>query len=205
MSAHNIPPFWSWFEDNLGRLRNVVQNPSHPDREYIVNSLDQYILAIGMFTWDIEAGTTKPWSLVISPNGDPELLELSRAIVEQAPELTDWEFYPARPRKAQPLKFIVYDEATDQQQVDATSWRYVLLPKGEGQFSLTIEAGNNRHLSEETLYKAADYLATCLTGEETRIMYIPRLRVVEELSEEHRQVSKPISELWQELADFGDQ
>lgn len=199
MNPHNISTFWSWFEDNLGRLRAVLQNPAHPDREYVVNGLDQHILAIGMFTWDIETGTTRPWSLIISPNGDRELLELSRTIVEQAPELGDWEFHPAKPRKAQPLQFTVYDEVMDEQPVDATAWRYVLLPAGDGEFSLLVEAGNTAALSDETRQKAADYLVTCLIGEEARIEYVPRMRVVKGLKDEQGAISRPILELWQHL------
>lgn len=194
----SISSFWLWFEDNLGRLRAVVQNPSHPDREYIVNGLDQHILAIGTLTWDIEVGETRPWSLVVSPNGDPELLEISRGIVEQAPDLADWEFHPARPRKAQPLKFEVYDENMDLQPVDATPWRYVLQPAGDGQFSLAIATGASR-LSEETLQKAADYLVKCLIGEEVLIDYVPRMRVMAAFKEEQANNARPLLGLWAEL------
>lgn len=194
-----ISAFWLWFEDNLGRLRAVLQNPAHPDREYVVNSLDQHILAIGMFTWDIEEGQSRPWSLVISPNSDPELLEISGDIVARAPELSDWEFHPARPRKAQPLKFQVYDEAMDLQWVDASNWRYVLIPAGDEQFSLVVETNGNTHLSEETLQKAAQHLVTCLVGEEITILHLPRMRVVRLLTEELRDSGRPLLGLWVHL------
>lgn len=194
----SISSFWLWFEDNLGRLRAVVQNPSHPDREYVVNGLDQHILAIGTLTWDIEVGEAKPWSLVISPNGDPELLEVSRSIMEQAPDLADWEFHPARPRKAQSLQFEAYDENMDLQPVDATPWRYVLQPAGDGQFSLVVATGTSR-LSEETLQKAADHLVTCLIGEEVRINYVPRMRVMAAFKEGQESNTRPLLGLWAEL------
>lgn len=178
MSLHRIPDFWNWFEDNLATIRAVLLEPSHPDREYVVNSLDHYILSIGMFSWDIEAGREKKWRLIISPNGDEELLELSVEIVAQAPQLMDWEFHPAKPPRPQALQFEVYDEAMDLQPVDARSWQFVLQPaREEKRFLLHVVAAPARGLSDETLNKAVSYLVTCLLGEEVVIRHIGGMKV----------------------------
>jgi len=194
-SNNNIFAFWSWLEDNLGRIRTVLLDPSHPDREYVVSSLDQHILAIGTFTWDIEKGMHRPWSLTISPNGDPDLLEQTKAIVEQAPDLADWEFYPAHQPKKQDFAFTVYDEEMNQQSVDANPWHYVLIPAGGRQHTLLIEAGNCPHLDDNTLYAAVNHLVTCLLGEETKIHRIADIEIVDELDEEHHKAAKPIVQL----------
>jgi hypothetical protein len=87
----------------------------------------------------------------------------------------------------------------DLQPVDATPWRYVLQAAGDGQFSLVVATGSTR-LSDETLQKAVNYLVTCLIGEEVRIDYVPRMRVMATFKEGQESNARPLLGLWAELS-----
>lgn len=190
-----ISTFWLWFEDNLAHLRNVLTDPGHSSREYVVDSLNNHLLAIGTFTWDIETGSNRRWSLTISPNGDPDLLELSREIVAMAPDLPDWEFYYARQPSRPELQLTVWDEEMTQQTVDANPWTYVLLPASGGAYDLLIEASNAAHVDDETLHTTADHLVTALMGEEAKITRIRSIDLTDRLSAAHRRQARPLVQL----------
>ncbi len=190
-----ISTFWLWFEDNLAHVRNVLTDPGHPSRDYVVDSLNNHLLAIGTFTWDIEAGSSRRWSLTISPNGDPELLELSREIVAMAPDLAEWEFYYAKQPSRPNLLLTVWNEEMNQQTVDANPWVYVLLPASDGTYDLLIEAPNATHVDDETLRTTADHLVTALMGEEAKITGIRSIDLTDRLSAAYQKQARPLVQL----------
>jgi len=190
-----INAFWLWFEDNLPHLHNVLTNPAHASRDYVVDSLNNHLLAIGTFTWDIEAGSYRRWSLTISPNGNADLLALSRRMVAQAPELPDWEFYYAKQPTRPNLLLKVWDEEMNEQTVDANPWSYVLLPLPSGGDKLLIEAPNANHIDHETLHTTADHLATALMGEEAKILAVKAIEVTDRLEVRLRSQARPLVQL----------
>jgi len=190
-----ISTFWLWFEDNLAHLRDVLTDPGHPSRDYLVDSLNNHLLAIGTFTWDIEAGSSRRWSLTISPNGDADLLELSREIVAMAPDLADWEFYYAKQPSRPELVLTVWDEEMNQQTVDANPWTYVLLPASGDGYDLLIEAPNAAHVDDETLHTTADHLVTALMGEEAKIIRLRSIDLTDSLSAANQKLARPLVQL----------
>jgi len=191
----SISAFWLWFEDNLAHLRNVLSDPGHPSRDYVVDSLNNHLLAIGTFTWDIEAGHSRRWSLTISPNGNSELLQLSKEIVAMAPNLADWEFYYAKQPSRPELVLTVWDEEMNQQTVDANPWTYVLISVTGSCYDLLIEANNAAHIDEETLQTTADHLVTALMGEEAKITGIRSINLTDELSAAYQKQARPLVQL----------
>ena len=98
---------WDWFTANAGRIKSFIEQQSESEREYIVHSLNNLILDLGNFSWDIETGRYTRWMFIISPNGDRELLEKSINIINAAPVLEDWEFHYCKLLKAVCTKSII--------------------------------------------------------------------------------------------------
>ena len=109
-----IEAFWRWFVQNNSFIQNSIQNESAKDRATVVEQMNNYILDLGLFTWDLGLNDENTWFLTISPNGDSELLEISQRIMEDAPTHLDWEFHAIKPAKNWNRIFFVYNEHMDE-------------------------------------------------------------------------------------------
>ena len=63
---NKIDRFWKWFAQNEGDVVRAVDDEILA--ESIVEQLDNFILDMGAFSWEIGAGIEKNWFLTISPN-----------------------------------------------------------------------------------------------------------------------------------------
>ena len=178
-----IENLWRWFVSNENQIIDSFQNESLAN--YIVENLDNLILDFGMFTWEIGPGKVKPWFLTISPNGDRDLIGVSQKIIEHAPNLDDWEFNYCKPAKDWDRKFIIYDSNMNEQNIDASNWKYVMLRKEDGMIDLILEAKNITHLDHDTVRTVADIIVTSEIGEETKIRKILSVDIVEELKRQY--------------------
>ena len=115
-----IEKLWKWFVANENQIIDSFQNESLVD--FIVGNLDNLILDFGMFAWEIGPGKAKSWFFTISPNGDKDLMVVSKKIMAAAPTLDDWEFNYCKPAKEWDRKFIIYDCNMNQQHIDASNW-----------------------------------------------------------------------------------
>ena len=178
-----IENLWRWFVANENQIIDSFQNESLAN--YIVENLDNLILDFGMFTWEIGPGKVKPWFLTISPNGDRDLIRVSQKIIEHAPNLDDWEFNYCKPAKDWDRKFIIYDSNMNEQNIDASNWKYVMLRNEDGMIDLILEAKNITHLDHDTARTAAEIIVTSEIGEETKIQKILSVDIVNKLERQY--------------------
>ena len=174
---------WKWFLGNEQAIIDAVKNEQATD--YLIENLDNLVLDLGVFTWEIGAGKSKPWSFTISPNGDRDLLEVSQKIMEQAPDLDHWEFNNCKPPKDWDRRFSIYDDNMDEQAIDASSWKYAALRSDDGMIELILEAGNVEHLDHDTTNTAANLVVLNELGEEIKIKRISSVVIVDQLDPEY--------------------
>jgi hypothetical protein len=180
MQDKDILNFWSWFEKNSDNLYsdNYDQN--------ILNELDKIISNWGL-TWEIGPGLSKDYSLTISPNGDKELLETTKYIIDKAPQLDNWEFYDAKqPKENWHLATLVDTHRA----IDASNWTYVLLKYEDEKIEILLKADSLANLDTETKELAADLVLTNLLGEKLKIQKIDFIDIVEKFED-----AKGITEL----------
>jgi len=90
----SIDHFWSWFVKNEKRLRNFQSDP------------DKYLNELFIQVKKIKAGLAIEFeppqngiiNMTVSANGNPELFQLVRDIVERAPAVKGWKFFAFRQR-----------------------------------------------------------------------------------------------------------
>lgn len=198
--SDKIEAFWSWFTLNEPTIINAVEEESASD--FIVENLDNLILALGAFSWEIGPGNKKTWCLTISPNENKDLLKISRSIMEIAPNLDKWEFNYFKPAKDWDRKFVVYDDLMNEHAVDAASWNYVALKYPDQMIELIIEADNISHLDQETALTAVSLVVMSELGEEVKISKIAALDVVSNLDDHHSSNRTSIEYLKNHILDF---
>ena len=192
--SDQIESFWDWFGNNQPLLENVISENGHPKTEYIIQSLDQHILGMGKIKWEIGNPQPNQFSFTLSPNNDRDLLKITKSIIAAAPKVATWTFYYAAQVTKQ-LQIQVYDHNMDVQDVDASSWKAVLLPSELGKHELVLETANIEYLDEDTRMIAADLILTAILGEEEKINRLAGLELVFEMDSVDRENSFPIANL----------
>jgi len=190
-----IMKFWRWFVKSEKLIKDCIENESSTDREYVVDQLNEHILNIGTFAWDIGLNEDNFWFLTISPNGDRDLFEISQEIMGLAPTHLDWSFYSSKPAKNWDRKFSVYNDYLDVVEVDASPWNYICFEEDDGRIELIIEAKNIQNLDSETALSAANQFVTNEIGEELKIQRIASVEIVQLFESEYQDTKYPISEL----------
>lgn len=193
-----IDSFWEWFSANDERIKEVLLGHSEQDKEALVKTLNNQVLTLGLFTWEMGHGTSRPFYLTISPNGDKELLALSREIMAAAPYLPDWELNHAKPAQDWDLKFQLYDEEYIERAVDASKWKFSLRQHPKGGVTVILEADNIGHLDHETKQTATEQVLIGLLGEEQKIAHVKEIEITNRL----KPSSTPIQQLKKKFGDF---
>lgn len=201
MSIDNkIQKFWNWFVENEVAL--IVAIEEEGETKHFVSSLDNLILDIGKFSWEIGPSINGGWSLTISPNGDKDLLHTSQTIMDNSPQLTKWEFYHSKPPKRWEKRFTVHDDLMNSHEIDASKWNYVALKYNDQMVGLILEANNITHLGESIAKTAGDILVEGELGEETKINKIATIEVVAVLDAELQSKKTAISYLKDHFIKF---
>lgn len=180
--------FWRWFKKVQGGLLANLQD------EAILSELDRMVSAFadGSLSWEIGPGSKAKHSLVISPSGQKELLELAKAIVAAAPAVDNWEFHSARPVKMWDYRFLVQTTQGEEIEVDATRWEYVLLQFHDGKFDLILRMIPWLNLSSEDRLASGEILTDGVLGELERLERICSVEVVKTFGEAMKGSSCPI-------------
>ncbi len=169
--------FWKWFQANEALIRVVLDDEQHEQRAEIIELLNNYILDFGMFSWEIGETKSNEHYLIISPNGNAELLHVSRKVIAAAPQVPGWEFHFAKPAKDWNRTFTVYDELMELREVNASDWKFKI-EKGAGQkIHLHILAESIISLDPDTRERAADIFITGELGEENRIRIVEKIHI----------------------------
>ena len=145
------------------------------------------LFQLGVLGWEIGPGLSKENSLTISPNGNKDLLDETKYIIDKAPQLEDWEFYFVK----QPKENWHLAELVDTNiEIDASDWTYVLSRYEDENIEILLKADTLTNLDQETKELAADLILTNLLGEELKIQKIDFIDIVEKFDE-----AKGITEL----------
>jgi len=197
-----IHAFWEWFMENEGVIRKFFEAEELVNKELLVEMINNRVLDFGLFTWEVGPGVDKPYYLLISPNGDKDLLGLSRSVVHAAPDLPQWEFYPAKPPREEPLTFKLYDSFMRVCEVDASAWEFSLMEAETEGIELVIKSPSMDHLDEETQFETADKVVVNLIGEAWAIEYIEDLVLVSAFGPEEAEKAFPIQQLRFRMEEF---
>ncbi|MET0465208.1 MAG: hypothetical protein ABW007_18750 [Chitinophagaceae bacterium] len=172
MTTTLIKSFWEWFANNAYRMN--LESAS----DAFLAELDEQVVNLGDFAWEIGPGFHKENQFVLSPHGDKEILKQTRDVIGKAPVMDKWEFYPAR----QPLQGnLVFVLNTDPGEIsfDATNWQYILYQFHDGTFDIILKAPNIAALSPADQSLAARLAIDGAIGEEKRIELFVDIEVVE--------------------------
>jgi hypothetical protein len=202
MDDDNIQRFWQWFVKNEKAIKDCIENEQSAQQEFIVEQMNEQILGLGMLTWDIGLNDDNHWFLMLSPNGNQEMLEVSKSIMANSPGHLTWDFHSSRPAKEWNRQFTVFDSNLDEKLVDASNWEYVVFEEEEGRFDLIIEAKNLLFHDAEFIENAAEQFLIQEIGEEARILLISTVELVPLLDKEFISTKSSIAELNEHLAEM---
>jgi hypothetical protein len=189
--ARSSSEFWSWF-----RLTSdaIALNPHD---SALLAELDVRVRRLGpKLSWEIGPGLSKPWQLVISPSLNPDLRELTKAIVSASPALRDWEFHSARQPKKWDFKFELEDpKGCGPKELDASIWQFVLLKYPDGKNEILLRAEGKTKLTKKQRKLAATIVLESILGEETLLDCVDDFQLVEKLEPRLSKMLRPIQRL----------
>lgn len=189
INRKNVEKFWIWFEENKGFLM--------PDKitKLLINKLNEKILELGNFNWEIREGIYKDNMLIISPGGDINLLNLTKEIIQSAPEITGWEFYHYKPSKQWDFKLSLYELFNLKKTLDVKDWEYVLYSFSDGTFDIVLKASNLTSMSENEKNIIIDIVLESILGEEESLNLIKKIDIVNEFGDSEGERKSSIKHL----------
>ncbi|MCJ8288847.1 MAG: hypothetical protein HRT58_05485 [Crocinitomicaceae bacterium] len=203
LNDDNILRFWQWFVKNENTIKECIENEDSGQKEYVVEQMNEQILSLGVLTWDVGLNDDEKWFLMLSPNGNREMFEVSQKIMDAAPEHMAWLFYSSKPAKEWNRQFTIYDDYMDEQFIDATPWNYIVFEEDDGKLELIIEAKNILQLDSDSANAAAEQFVIQEIGEATRILLISSVVIMHTLESEYESSKAPVLELKEHLEEIG--
>lgn len=180
-----IESFWEWFSGMEPQYRAFFTEEILVNQNFLIESMNNRVLDFGKFKWEMGEGKEVKYFLTISPNGSPELLDISRQITHLAPSLFDWEFFPAKPAKIWDYTFQIYDEFMRLCPVDASAWRFSMSKNRQGMLDLILEASNIQNLDPDTIKAAGETAVINILGEADFIKRIGSTEIIPAFEEEN--------------------
>ena len=184
---NKIDYFWEWFVKHERQFREISDPVA--TREL----LDNQVLQFGIFSWEIGEGRSKPHSFTISPNGDPKMLRRSEAIVGEAPELPEWEFFAAKPAENWDYIFKMFDSTMLQQTINASEWKYLIEIEEEQKLKILFYTENIDFLDADDKLSAADFVLNQTIGEMDKIYYIDGVSFIDFLEKDQEEDFKSMA------------
>jgi hypothetical protein len=171
--------FWHWFSRHYNELGENFEN------DKTLAELDNRIMGLGDFAWEIGPGTKDNNQLVISPGGNLDLLPITKQIVSSAMNIPGWVFIYAKPPKEWKLIFNFQKGNGEVIEINASKWKYVLLNYEDDGLEIILQTFYLTNLSEEDKLIAAEILLDGILGEEARMLHITYIDIVEEVDFEY--------------------
>jgi len=193
-----IKSFWKWFLTHCNDFGEKFEN------EKLINELDERILDLGDFVWEIGPGVEQDNMLVISPGGDPDLLEKTKEIISYSTSCKGWEFYYSKPPKEWDLTFIFQKDNGDEIEIDGARWQYILLKFDDGMFKAIFKAPGLSTLSVDERLTVAEIILDGILGEEFRILTIEEIDIVDDFEDQYTSRINDISILKKHLKQLTD-
>jgi hypothetical protein len=190
-----ITAFWQWFVKSEKVIKECIELDSSPNQSYIVDQMNELILDLGVFTWDVGLDTSNQWFLTISPNGNNEYLKVSQEIMLSSPEHMNWNFHSSKLAKDWNRKFTVHSFEMEEFSVDAESWEFISTKNDENTFDLVLIASNVKHFDADTTELVAHQFLVSELGELVTITRIATVALVTEIEGDKEALRTPISKL----------
>ncbi len=190
-----IDAFWQWFVKNEAVIKECIDLDTSPNQSYVVNQMNELILDLGVFTWDMGLNEQDNWFLMISPNGNADNLGISQQLIVEAPPHIKWQFHSSRPAKNWDRCFTVHSFDMQEMAVDASNWNLVAIDQDDNQLEIIIEAKNIGHLDPETSESAANQFLVGELGEELRINRIAKVQIVKSVDAVYEKEKVSVSKL----------
>ena len=203
LEEEKIEAFWEWFVQNDPRIKKCIEDSNAPDREYIIENLNNHILKIATLTWDIGLDANDEWFFMTSPNGVKELLPICQRIMKEAPLFLDWKYYASKPSLDWDRTFTLYDQEMEVIDIDASNWSYILFYNDDDELEIILEASNLEGIDEDTMNSAATVFLNNEIGEKEIIELVKEYTIVIQLEEEDTQDKFSVSGLKEHL--FSDE
>lgn len=190
-----ISAFWQWFVKSEKVIKECIELDASPNQDYIVNQMNELILDLGVFTWDIGLDDLNEWFLTISPNGNNDYLKISQEIVLAAPAHINWTFHSSKPAKNWDRKFVVHSYEMEEYPIDAGSWEFVISKNKENTIDLIIVAGNMDHVDPDTAELAANQFLVTELGELITIRRIGSVSIVDTINDSKEPIANLIASI----------
>lgn len=190
-----INKFWAWFSLNCQNFGKDFSNTE------LINELDKRVTHLGDFSWEIGPGIDKENALVISPNGDIDLLRVTKEIISNAIPCDHWEYYYAKPPKHWNFVFDFTSVNGKELRMNAAEWQYVLLKYEDGALSIIIKDSQLSRLDKIDQLTASEIVLDGALGEETRINKIVEIDVVSEFDDSYKTKASSIKNLSNHIKD----
>lgn len=174
--------FWNWFEDNEEGIRTLLVKGNREEKAELTEQLDQFILNLGRFSWEIIDDKNGYYTFIISPNRDKDLLNHSKQIIAEAPSLIFWTFLPAKPADRAMLNFKIYDEAVNLRVFQPKNWK-VKVESNAFKNDLAIHSSDFKNCDLDTSLFACEMALASFLGEETFIHQVGKVIISENQNE----------------------
>jgi len=169
--------FWTWFKKNKDYLM------SDKITKLLIKKLDEEIIRLGNFNWEIREGINEDNMLIISPGGDINLLSITKEIILSAPKIEGWEFYHYKPCKNWDYKLSLHEFFNLKKTLDVKDWEYVLYSFSDGTFDIVLKANNLNSMSENEKYIIIDIVLESILGEEISLKLIKKIDIVDKFED----------------------
>lgn len=199
-----IESFWQWFVQNNTLIKNCIEQDDAPNKELIIEQLNNHILNMATLTWDVGLDDDNEWFFMLSPNGVEELLPISEKIIQEAPHFLGWKFYATRPAKDWDRMVRLYDQEMDVVTLDASDWHYAMYTAEKDKIELVLEAPNTQHLDEDIAYLAATIFLNNEIGEKLAMQHIESYSIVTAFTQEEAEEKYSITALKEDLLSMDD-
>lgn len=191
-----INEFWTWFIKHKTYLtpENISDN--------LISKLDDKILSLGDFSWEIHKGDTEENMLIISPGGDVDLIPETNKVIRLAPKIENWEFRYYKPSKNWDFQLTLYEEDNVKKILDVKDWEYVLYKFRDGTFDIIFKTRNLNSVTKDEQLLIADIVLESIIGEENSLRLIKKIEFVDEFNDVDKQKSNSIKVLKQHFDEL---
>ena len=188
-----IDEFFAWLQPRLDELFN--------DKDTQLKLGDLLKEFHPSIRWEIGPGLLKKKFLAFSPNLDVPALEITRMLAARAPDLADWEFFPAKPRKRWIRRRCEIKREHDVLDFNFDGWTYYLTKFNDGEFfDVNLIPYGYDNIDRSDLEYAGSLLVEFELGELIYLELIDRVNIVmpSDLAQETNEIRYLYEQLMEE-------
>jgi hypothetical protein len=190
-----IESFWEWFSGKEKEIRQTIEEGNNSEKNLLVEEINNRVLDFGRLSWELNGENSKDLVFIISPNTSLELFAITKQIMEQAPSLKQWTFFPFRPPVDWDFQLPYYDDFMNEKEVNVQEWKFRIKKEKNEKITILFYAENLTEPVQELKEAIMEQATVNMMGEEIRLLNIEKL-VLENNKE---QQYLPINELQEEI------